>query len=140
MNEALQNKGVNDNSTIDLAKKGLSQVAEEEWSTVTRAGTSLSPRRSPNTTGTSLMITQSSFQVLANVPEDGEIVKTEEDQTEAIDSVNGESIQINLGTKKLVNKNIGKSKFPRRPVLNKKDMIQVSTQSSHKKTSSRKLL
>ncbi|KAG7571789.1 Endonuclease/exonuclease/phosphatase superfamily [Arabidopsis suecica] len=84
--EELQTKGAQGIFPLDSARDDLSQADAEAWSTI-----------------------------LANVPEDGEIVETEEnqteeDQTEEIDGVNGERNQANLGTKKLANKNNGKQK------------------------------
>lgn len=112
---------------------------DDGWSKVTSAGRSASPKQTQvtpsndrsmgNVGGTS---SPSRFQILADIPEDGEIIETKE-------TTNGNINELHEGESKgkQVSKMTGK-KNGRKPILHKKDMIQAGAPLNSKKASSRK--
>lgn len=78
------------------------------------------------------------FGVLADVPEDGEIVETEEDSNGTRGNKDDSVAQGSAGTLKSTSKNRLKSKHLSRPILNKLDLLQARPPSNAKNASSRK--
>lgn len=78
------------------------------------------------------------FRVLENTLEDGEIEETETVITQ-LEEENSLEVSVKaVGSTKSVGKRNGKQKQQRRPILNKKDMLQVRPQINAIKASSRK--
>ncbi|CAL9239425.1 unnamed protein product, partial [Arabidopsis halleri] len=80
------------------------------------------------------------FRVLENTLEDGEIEETETVIAQ-LEEENSLEVSVKaVGSTKSVGKRNGKQKQQRRPILNKKDMLQVRPQVNSLKASSRKAL
>lgn len=128
--------------TTDTHAESLTDQADG-WSLITRSGKS-STRTIPGTALESASKAEntprspSGFGVLADVPEDGEIVEIAESPTATRGKMDAIVEQASEGTLKNTNKNKVKPKHMRRPILNKLDLIQARPSLNNKNASSRK--
>lgn len=128
-------QGETESSTMTV---GEIQETDQGWSMIPITNKSSPPLTISEKTE-SPMASPSRFHVLEDIPEEGEIVETVMDKSKlekGSDMVNAQTEAVN---NKSATKKVGKQRHQRRPILNKKDMIQVRPQSNSNKASSRKL-
>lgn len=131
-----------ENQVHDPTTSHEGSLLEEKWETVDRSGR-ISPQCVHVQPPTS---SPSHFQILADIPEDGEIVEAETNGlvdtvsegtgTEAVLIVN-EDASVRFARDKTLSRHSGKKS--KKPILNRKVLLQVGLQSNAKKASSRKL-
>ncbi|CAL9217005.1 unnamed protein product [Arabidopsis halleri] len=107
---------------------GEQEKTEQGWSIVPH-GRKSSPLRKPADRTDLPLGLASGFRVLEDNPKDGEIVETETEQSKLVeDKSSGESENAAANAKSGTKRN-GKQKHKQRPILNKKDMLQMRPQS-----------
>lgn len=119
---------------------GEQEKTEQGWSIVPY-GRKSSPLRKPADRTDLPLGLASGFLVLEDSPEDGEIVETETEQMDQSKLVENKSSGVSenaAASAKSGTKKSGKQKHKQRPILNKKDMLQMRPQANSQKTSSRK--
>lgn len=119
---------------VQETEQGWSVVPPSRHSSPSRMSTSRAELSSKSEMASG---SHSGFRVLEDTLEDGEIEVTDAEQAPLGDESSlGEAINPVSGTKTVAKRN-GKQK-QKRPILNKKDMLQVRPQANSNKTSSRK--